>query len=37
MAGGLGIRLPFRATLYSTNITPDKDTGIGKLQRSGFP
>jgi mono/diheme cytochrome c family protein len=27
-AGGLAIPLPF-GTLYSTNITPDKDTGIG--------
>jgi mono/diheme cytochrome c family protein len=27
-SGGLGFKLPF-GTLYSTNITPDKDTGIG--------
>ena len=27
-AGGLGFNLPF-GTLYSTNITPDKETGIG--------
>ena len=27
-AGGLAFKLPF-GTLYSTNITPDKDTGIG--------
>ena len=27
-AGGLGFKLPF-GTLYSTNITPDKETGIG--------
>jgi len=27
--GGLGFKLPF-GTLYSTNITPDKETGIGK-------
>ena len=26
-SGGLGFKLPF-GTLYSTNITPDKDTGI---------
>jgi hypothetical protein len=26
--GGLGFKLPF-GTLYSTNITPDKETGIG--------
>jgi mono/diheme cytochrome c family protein len=28
-AGGLGFRLPF-GTMYSTNITPDTETGIGK-------
>jgi mono/diheme cytochrome c family protein len=27
-AGGVSFKLPF-GTLYSTNITPDKDTGIG--------
>ena len=27
-AGGLGFKLPF-GVLYSTNITPDKETGIG--------
>ena len=27
-SGGLAFKLPF-GTLYSTNITPDKDTGIG--------
>jgi mono/diheme cytochrome c family protein len=27
-AGGLGFKLPF-GTLYSTNITADKETGIG--------
>jgi mono/diheme cytochrome c family protein len=34
-AGGLAIRLPF-GTLYSTNITPDKETGIGKYTDREF-
>lgn len=34
-AGGLGINLPF-GTLYSTNITPDKETGIGKYTDREF-
>jgi len=34
-AGGLGIRLPFGA-LYSTNITPDKETGIGSYSDQDF-
>jgi mono/diheme cytochrome c family protein len=34
-AGGLGIRLSF-GTLYSTNITPDKDTGIGNYSDQDF-
>jgi mono/diheme cytochrome c family protein len=34
-AGGLEIRLPFGA-IYTTNITPDKDTGIGKYSDSDF-
>jgi len=34
-AGGLGIRLPF-GTLYSTNLTPDKDTGIGNYSDQDF-
>jgi mono/diheme cytochrome c family protein len=34
-AGGLGIRLPF-GTLYSTNITPDKETGIGNYTDQEF-
>jgi len=34
-AGGLGIRLPF-GTLYSTNITPDKETGIGNYSDQDF-
>ena len=34
-AGGLGFTLPF-GTLYSTNITPDKDTGIGNYSDQNF-
>jgi mono/diheme cytochrome c family protein len=34
-AGGLGFKLPF-GTLYSTNITPDKDTGIGGYSDQDF-
>ncbi len=34
-AGGLGFKLPF-GTLYSTNITPDKDTGIGNYTDQQF-
>jgi mono/diheme cytochrome c family protein len=34
-AGGLGINLPF-GTLYSTNITPDPETGIGKYSDQEF-
>jgi mono/diheme cytochrome c family protein len=34
-AGGLAIRLPF-GTLYSTNITPDKETGIGNYSDREF-
>jgi mono/diheme cytochrome c family protein len=34
-AGGLAIRLAF-GTLYSTNITPDKDTGIGNYSDQDF-
>lgn len=34
-AGGLAIRLPFGA-LYSTNITPDKETGIGNYSDQEF-
>jgi mono/diheme cytochrome c family protein len=34
-AGGLAIRLPF-GTLYSTNITPDKETGIGNYTDQEF-
>jgi mono/diheme cytochrome c family protein len=34
-AGGLGIRLPF-GTLYSSNITPDRRTGIGSYTDSQF-
>ncbi|MGF6469988.1 c-type cytochrome [Paraburkholderia youngii] len=28
-AGGLPMKIPMLGTIYSTNITPDKDTGIG--------
>jgi mono/diheme cytochrome c family protein len=34
-AGGLALPLPF-GTLYSTNITPDKDTGIGNYSDQDF-
>jgi mono/diheme cytochrome c family protein len=34
-AGGLAIPLPF-GTLYTTNITPDKDTGIGSYSDQEF-
>jgi mono/diheme cytochrome c family protein len=34
-AGGLGFKLPF-GTLYSTNITPDKQTGIGNYSDQDF-
>jgi len=34
-AGGLAIRLPFGA-IYTTNITADKDTGIGKYNDVDF-
>ena len=33
--GGLAIPLPF-GTLYTTNITPDKDTGIGNYSDQDF-
>jgi len=34
-AGGLGFKLPF-GTLDATNITPDKDTGIGNYSDADF-
>ena len=34
-AGGLAFKLPF-GTLYSTNITPDKETGIGNYSDADF-
>jgi mono/diheme cytochrome c family protein len=34
-AGGLAFKLPFGA-LYSTNITPDKETGIGNYSDQDF-
>ncbi|MGA9008976.1 MAG: cytochrome c, partial [Xanthobacteraceae bacterium] len=35
-AGGLAIPLPFGGELYSTNITSDKDTGIGGYSDQDF-
>lgn len=35
MAGGLALKTPFGA-LYSTNITPDRDTGIGTYSFEQF-
>jgi mono/diheme cytochrome c family protein len=34
-AGGLGLATPY-GTLYSTNITPDKETGIGGYSKDEF-
>jgi mono/diheme cytochrome c family protein len=34
-AGGVAFKLPF-GTLYSTNITPDKETGIGNYSDQDF-
>jgi mono/diheme cytochrome c family protein len=34
-AGGRAVSTPF-GTIYSTNITPDPDTGIGKWSRTDF-
>ncbi|KJH84583.1 hypothetical protein UF78_01970 [Stutzerimonas stutzeri] len=34
-AGGLPVKLPF-GTLYTTNITPDKETGIGNWSDDEF-
>lgn len=34
-AGGLGMKTPF-GTIYSPNITPDKETGIGKWTQKQF-
>ncbi|MCA1452013.1 cytochrome c [Bradyrhizobium sp. BRP22] len=34
-AGGLAFKLPF-GTLYSTNITPDRETGIGNYSDQDF-
>ncbi|MEY3628251.1 MAG: hypothetical protein RLY91_17 [Pseudomonadota bacterium] len=34
-AGGLGIQTPF-GTVYSTNLTPDKDSGIGAWSLPAF-
>jgi mono/diheme cytochrome c family protein len=35
MAGGRGIATPF-GTIYATNITPDKETGIGTWSEADF-
>jgi len=35
LAGGLGIPTPF-GTIYSTNITPDPGTGIGRWSEAAF-
>ena len=35
LAGGLSFKTPF-GTLYSTNITPDPDTGIGRWSEAAF-
>ncbi|MBV8281959.1 MAG: c-type cytochrome, partial [Candidatus Eremiobacteraeota bacterium] len=35
LAGGLGLRTPF-GTIYSTNITPDPETGIGRWSLAAF-
>jgi mono/diheme cytochrome c family protein len=34
-AGGYGLRTPF-GTIYSTNITPDPETGIGRWSLAAF-
>lgn len=34
-AGGLGLETPF-GTIYSTNITPDRETGIGRWSYAAF-
>ena len=34
-AGGYGLHTPF-GTIYSTNITPDPDTGIGRWSEAAF-
>lgn len=35
LAGGYGMRTPF-GTIYSTNITPDPETGIGRWSQAAF-
>lgn len=35
-AGGLPLKVPMLGTIYSTNITPDKDTGIGTWSLEDF-
>jgi mono/diheme cytochrome c family protein len=35
-AGGLAFKLPMIGTIYSTNLTPDKETGIGAWSDEDF-
>ena len=35
-AGGLAFKLPMIGTIYSTNLTPDKETGIGAWSDEEF-
>jgi mono/diheme cytochrome c family protein len=35
-AGGLPLKMPLLGTIYSTNITPDKETGIGAWSLQDF-
>src|SRR6516162_5302306 len=35
-AGGLPFKLPMIGTIYSTNITPDRETGIGACTDAEF-
>jgi mono/diheme cytochrome c family protein len=35
-AGGLAFKLPMIGTIYSTNLTPDKETGIGAWRDEDF-
>ena len=35
-AGGFAFNLPVIGTIYSTNITPDKETGIGNYTDQQF-
>jgi hypothetical protein len=35
-SGGVAFNLPMIGTMYSTNITPDKETGIGNYTDQQF-